>query len=575
MVSAKKKSIPRPTGTAPYYMTRNEALRKLQVSLKDFRRLCILKGVFPRDPPKKKSGKDKVYYAVKDITYLAHEPILAKFRDLKAWMKKYRRAVGRKEENIADRLTENKPMYTLDHLIRERYPTFESALADLDDALSLVHLFARLPSTASIDREKHVVPCEQLVAHWQFITTRMRALQKCFVAVKGVYYQAHVRGQAITYIVPHETAQQNTAEGLVDYKILLTFLEFYTVLTKFVLFRLFKDQGLQYPPVADLEQGTSFSHLQVVERQDSTVHAGAAEDEDGAVGANGVAQAASVGLGTDGRKSVFEGLRVAFGRECPCQMMELLIRGAGGIVDEKGATHVVVDRPALNISVFPQLSKRFNGSVAEMSKAVEIVQPQWIVDSFNWNFRLPVSEFALGKPLPPHLSPFVDYEKEGYVPERYKELLRITQGASAASAMDLPSNEENARRTKPAKVPRMAVAAKDGAASRKRGREDDSVGVEDEVVVDADSSDDEDVQGSIVDSSDDEIDEDEDLEIEGELKDALPDARQLKAEERERRKLMLPRKKQKLYNAMQMSQEKKRRNVEKLVKKAKIAKSAK
>jgi len=40
---------------------------------------------------------------------------------------------------------EEKPRYSLSHVIKERYPTFVDALADLDDALCLVSLFASFP----------------------------------------------------------------------------------------------------------------------------------------------------------------------------------------------------------------------------------------------------------------------------------------------------------------------------------------------------------------------------------------------------------------------------------------------
>lgn len=72
------------------YISRGRCLRKLQLSIRDFRRLCILKGIYPREPPKrpKRFVGNRAYYHVKDILWIKHEPLLKKFRELKSWAKK-------------------------------------------------------------------------------------------------------------------------------------------------------------------------------------------------------------------------------------------------------------------------------------------------------------------------------------------------------------------------------------------------------------------------------------------------------------------------------------------------------
>lgn len=58
--------------------------------------MCILKGIYPRDP-KKKPNKSTTYYHVKDISYIANEPIIDYFRKMKSFLKKVR---NKKENEV-------------------------------------------------------------------------------------------------------------------------------------------------------------------------------------------------------------------------------------------------------------------------------------------------------------------------------------------------------------------------------------------------------------------------------------------------------------------------------------------
>ena len=53
------------------------------------------------------------------------------------------------------------------------------------------------------------------------------------------------------------------------------------------------------------------------------------------------------------------------------------------------------------------------------------MQPQWIYDCLNFTVLLPLQQYRPGAELPPHLSPFVEYQEEGFVPDRLKEVLAL------------------------------------------------------------------------------------------------------------------------------------------------------
>jgi pescadillo protein len=255
MARQKKKGT---TGQAKNFITRTQAVRKLQITLPDFRKLCIWKGIYPREPRNKKkasktSSHSTTFYYTKDIQYLLHEPLLQQFREQKALEKKISKALGRGDVNDAKRLEKNanrpekagKTKYKLDQVIRERYPTFVDALRDLDDCLSMLFLFANLPSTPTVPA-KMIARCEKLCLEFQQYLIHSNSLRKSFLSIKGIYYQATIQGQDILWLVPYRFNQRVT--GDVDFRIMGTFVEFYQTLLGFVNFRLYTSAGLVYPP---------------------------------------------------------------------------------------------------------------------------------------------------------------------------------------------------------------------------------------------------------------------------------------------------------------------------------------
>lgn len=452
-------------GAATNYITRNKARKKLQLSLADFRRLCILKGIYPHEPKHKKkvnkgSTAPRTFYLLKDIRFLLHEPIINKFREYKVFVRKLRKAYGKGEWTTVDRLKENKPAYKLDHVVKERYPTFIDAVRDLDDALCMCFLFSTFPRTGKCHVQT-IQLCRRLTVEFMNFVIASRALRKVFLSIKGIYYQAEIFGQPITWIIPYTFAHDHPTD--VDYRVMATFTEFYTTLLGFVNFRLYQSLNILYPPKLDDSSGTELK----VDKEDkyamdsevymeklsalsaSIARAVSFDEEDFAdidefpaeeENAAQMEQKKKEQKDTDAQKKLFEGLKFFLNRETPREALAFVIRCVGGQVSwdksvcigatydmtDESITHQIVDRPAIE----KQVINRY------------YVQPQWVFDCVNTKMLLPVEDYFPGVVLPPHLSPFVE-EKEGdYIPPERLKLLAMQRGELTGLNEDDSGEEE-------------------------------------------------------------------------------------------------------------------------------------
>lgn len=426
-------------------MTRLAALNKLQLSLNDFRRLCILKGVYPREPKNRKRAQKgntdiKILYHKKDINFLMHEKLVWTLRDMKIMNRRIRYADSIKDRRLKRMRLNKYPELKLDHIVKERYPTFIDAIKDMDDCLTLLFLFSTFPALKSVTRSQTAL-CRRLTIEFMHYVIHAKALRKVFVSIKGYYFQAEIKGEFVTWIVPHYYPYQPQAKSEVDFRIMAIFVEFYTIMCGFTNFRLFHSLNLQYPPQfnvsldseqsqanedvfvseriaalnVDLEKIVQEEEIEDVEEMDLQLISNEGDSEK-------VRKMHEREQDKTRLKTLFKGLKFFINREVPREPLVFIIRCFGGKVswdkncfvgatfdeDDESITHQIVDRPSL---VKQYISRDY-------------VQPQWVFDSVNQSKLLATNKYFLGVTLPPHLSPFVnpDREENEYVPPEEKAL---------------------------------------------------------------------------------------------------------------------------------------------------------
>lgn len=368
-------------------MTRKAALKKLQLSLNDFRKLCILKGIYPREPRNRKRAQKgkagiRTMYQVKDIQFLLHEPIIWRLRDYKIFNKKVGRARAVKDFEKLNKYLNSHPTLKLDHIVKERYPTFIDALKDLDDCLTLCFLFSTFPSLAHVPRDQSAL-CRRLTLEFLHAVIEGGCLRKVFISIKGFYFQAEIKGQTVTWITPHHFSFTPHSKAEVDFKVMSTFVEFYTVMLGFVNFRLYHSLNLYYPPkftalqqsgdekslvdedifvaerVAALNLPLSKTSNELVE-EDFELDKFNADGSEANEERQEEIRKEMEKIKT--LKNLFKGFKFYLNREVPREPLVFVIRCFGGEVswdktlfvgstfdeDDESITHQIVDRPSMD-----------------------------------------------------------------------------------------------------------------------------------------------------------------------------------------------------------------------------------
>jgi len=98
-------------------------------------------------------------------------------------------------------------------------------------------------------------------------------LTKCFIARKGLYYQARIEGVDITWMIPHPFSLPSSN---VDYDVIRSFIELYLALVQFVVYKLYNDNHMAYPPKINASKDADGEYLTAIVPQSTGTLVGVA-----------------------------------------------------------------------------------------------------------------------------------------------------------------------------------------------------------------------------------------------------------------------------------------------------------
>ncbi|KAJ1560960.1 mRNA-binding ribosome synthesis protein nop7, partial [Nowakowskiella sp. JEL0078] len=351
---------------------------------------------------------------------------------------------------------QNKPGYSLDHIVKERidlefrYPSFIDALIDLDDVLSLVFLFASLPADQKRVHSNNTNTCKRLAAEFQRYIVYSRCLLKTFLSIKDA---------GLSYPPKIDLEKDSGSAGL----------NFFTLHSEDG--QVFTDQamiGLETNPVKslnDLDRNEMEKRLlllkdklaaivehdanesakdQATNLSNSIVFEKFSKDE-AATKINDVATLDEMFATKEStqRQNLFSRCVFWLSREVPRWSLEFVIRSCGGVCGWDISSGVG--------SPISEDSSRITHHIGQLKnhERRKYIQPQWIYDCVNVGKLLSAKGYHQGETLPPHLSPFVSLDDGSYVPEEAYKLLRRQEDDFAEEAEEeADETVENIKNTK-------------------------------------------------------------------------------------------------------------------------------
>lgn len=450
MVARKKKGE---AGEANRYIARNKAVRKLQLDLHSFNRVCIIKNIFPIEPKnrikaQKGDSKYRPLYLKKDIRFLQHDPLIWTIRKEQALQKKLRSANHKRDGTKIAQIRRSKPIYDLQQNVLERYPTFVDAVKDLADPLGMIFMMSSIKVYKPI-QPYHVSRCQRLRMEFLTYIIKAKCLSKAFITTKGYYYEAEVMGQRVVWLAPHSCVTEVPRNA--NMKIMRHFLEFYISMLGFINFRLLGKVNLRYPlkpahipKQENPKERKDLDHFKnlmqslnyPLERTQSTQNEEEDIDSHLIEGSTEKTQKAyTENMQAVHRRKLFSGLKFFISQENNRESLTLVIRSCGGEVswpsslfpcstyteDDQSITHQIVDRPNFEKKYITRY----------------YVQPQWLYDSLNSVTLQPVQLYLPDAELPPHVCPFLKNYEGWYVPPEEETLRKLLEASPEEKEMIL------------------------------------------------------------------------------------------------------------------------------------------